>query len=177
MPFHIIRHDITKVKADAVVNTANPKPVIGSGTDNAVYEAAGKEKLLAERKKIGDIEPGHSAYTPAFDLPAKYIIHCVGTYWEDGAHGEWDILRSCYKTALALAAQLKCKSIAFPLMATGAYGYPKAESLDVALQEIGSFRLKTESKNVDYLILILGSIFILVDIGVIIWIVVKSKQA
>ncbi|MBQ1452942.1 MAG: macro domain-containing protein [Ruminococcus sp.] len=149
MPFHIIRHDITKVKADAVVNTANPMPVIGSGTDSAIYEAAGEEKLLAERKKIGDIEPGHSAYTPAFDLPAKYIIHCVGTYWEDGAHGEWDILRSCYKTALALAAQLKCKSIAFPLMATGAYGYPKAESLDVALQEIGSFRLKTESKNED----------------------------
>ena len=75
MPFHIIRHDITKVKADAIVNTANPKPVIGSGTDSAIYEAAGKEKLLAEREKIGEIEPGHSAYTPAFDLPAKYVIH------------------------------------------------------------------------------------------------------
>ncbi len=75
MPFHIIRHDITKVKADAIVNTANPKPVIGSGTDNAIYEAAGKEKLLAEREKIGEIEPGHSRYTPAFDLPAKYVIH------------------------------------------------------------------------------------------------------
>ena len=149
MPFHIIRHDITKVKADAIVNTANPKPVIGSGTDSAIYEAAGKEKLLAEREKIGEIEPGHSAYTPAFDLPAKYVIHCVGTFWEDGLHGEWDILRSCYKTALALAVHLGCKSIAFPLMATGAYGYPKAQALDVALQEIGRFRLKTENKNED----------------------------
>lgn len=149
MPFHIIRHDITKVRADAIVNTANPKPFIGSGTDSAIYEAAGKEKLLAEREKIGEIEPGHSSYTPAFDLTAKYIINCVGTLWEDGTHGEWDILRSCYKTSFALAVQLKCKSIAFPLMATGAYGYPKAQALDVALQEIGRFRLKTESKNED----------------------------
>ncbi len=142
MPFHIIRHDITKVEADAVVNTANPKPVIGSGTDSAVYEAAGKEKLLAEREKIGEIKPGQSSYTSAFDFPAKYVIHCVGTFWEDGAHGEWDILRSCCRTALALAVQLKCKSIAFPLMATGAYGYPKAEALDAAFREIGRFRLK-----------------------------------
>ena len=149
MPFHIIRHDITKVKADAIVNTANPKPVIGSGTDSAIYEAAGREKLLAEREKIGEIEPGHSAYTPAFGLSAKYIIHCVGTSWKDGTYGEWDILRSCYKTALETAVQLKCKSVAFPLMATGAYGYPKAEALDVALQEIGRFRLKTESRNED----------------------------
>ena len=76
-------------------------------------------------------------------------IYCVGTIWEDGTHGEWDILRSCYKTVLSLAVQLGCKSIAFSLMATGAYGYPKAEALDVALQEIGRFRLKTESKNED----------------------------
>ena len=149
MPFHIIRHDITKVKADAIVNTANPLPVIGSGTDSAVYEAAGKDELLAARMKIGKIAPGQSAYTPAFGLAAKYIIHSVGTLWDDGTHGEWEILRSCYKTALALASQLKCKSIAFPLMATGAYGYPKAEALNVALQEIGRFRLKTESKAED----------------------------
>ncbi len=149
MPFHIIRHDITKVTADAIVNPANTKPVIGSGTDSAVYEAAGKEKLLAARKKIGEIPPGHAEYTLAFDLSAKYIIHCAGVLWEDGTHGEWDILRSCYKTSLALAEQLNCNSIAFPLLATGAYGYPKAEALNVALQEIGRFRLKTESRKKD----------------------------
>ena len=126
MPFHIIRQDITKVKTDAIVNTANPRPVIGSGTDSAIYEAAGKEKLLAAREKIGDIAPGNSEYTPAFGLPAKYTIHSAGTFWQDGLHGEWDILRSCYRSALSLAMQLNCKSIAFPLMATGAYGFPKA---------------------------------------------------
>lgn len=149
MPFHIIRNDITKVHADAIVNTANPKPVIGSGTESAVYAAAGSQKLLKARKAIGDIKPGHSAYTAAFDLPAKYIIHCVGTFWQDGTHGEWDILRSCYESALALARGLNCESIAFPLLATGSYGYPKAQALNVALQEIGRFRLKIESKNED----------------------------
>ena len=97
MPFQIIRNDITKVKADAIVNTANPKPIIGSGTDSAVYEAAGEEELLAERKKIGDIMPGQAEYTSAFHLDAKYIIHTVGPAWEDGKHGEREILHSCYK--------------------------------------------------------------------------------
>ena len=78
MPFQIIRNDITKVRADAIVNTANPHPVIGSGTDSAIYAAAGEELLLAERKKIGDIEPGCAVSTPAFNLRAKHIIHTVG---------------------------------------------------------------------------------------------------
>ena len=96
MPFQIIRNDITKVKADVIVNTANPKPVIGGGTDSAIYSAAGEVELLAERKKIGNIAPGQAAVTPAFALPAKHIIHTVGPAWIDGEHGERDILRSCY---------------------------------------------------------------------------------
>lgn len=147
MPFQIIRNDITKVKADVIVNTANPKPVIGSGTDSAIYSAAGEEKLLAERQKIGDIAPGKAAATPAFDLSAKHIIHTVGPAWVDGNHGEREILRSCYANSLALAAELQAESIAFPLIATGVYGFPKDEALNIALAEIGRFLL-THDMNI-----------------------------
>jgi O-acetyl-ADP-ribose deacetylase (regulator of RNase III) len=146
MPFQIIRNDITKVKADAIVNTANPRPAIGSGTDSAVYAAAGEELLLAERKKIGDIEPGCAVCTPAFNLSAKYIIHTVGPAWVDGNHGERDTLRSCYARSLSLAAELSCESIAFPMIATGVYGFPKDEALNIALAEIGRFLLTHEMK-------------------------------
>lgn len=146
MPFQIIRNDITKVKSDAIVNTANPRPVIGRGTDNAIYAAAGEELVLAERKKIGDIEPGHAVSTPAFNLNAKYIIHTVGPAWVDGNHGERETLRSCYAQSLTLAAELGCESIAFPMIATGVYGFPKDEALNIALSEIGRFLLTHEMK-------------------------------
>lgn len=146
MPFQIIRNDITKVKADAIVNTANPKPRIGRGTDSAIYSAAGKDLLLAERKKIGEITPGQAVSTEAFNLDAKYIIHTVGPAWIDGNHGERDILRSCYEKSLSVAAELKCKSIAFPLIASGVYGFPKDEALNIALAEIGKFLLTHEMK-------------------------------
>lgn len=146
MPFQIIRNDITKVKADAIVNTANPKPRIGSGTDSAIYAAAGEAQLLAERKKIGEIARGQAVSTEAFNLSAKYIIHTVGPAWIDGNHGERDILRTCYINSLSLADDLKCKSIAFPLMASGAYGFPKDEALNIALAEIGKFLLTHEMK-------------------------------
>ncbi len=146
MPFQIIRNDITKVKADAIVNTANPKPRIGRGTDSAIYAAAGEEQLLAARKKIGDIAPGQAVSTDAFALSAKYIIHTVGPSWFDGSHGERDVLRSCYEESLNLAAELKCKSIAFPMIATGVYGFPKDEALNIALSTIGKFLLTHEMK-------------------------------
>ena len=146
MPFQIIRNDITKVKADAIVNTANPKPRIGRGTDSAVYAAAGKDQLLEARKAIGDIAPGQAFSTDAFNLNAKYIIHTVGPAWVDGNHGERDILRSCYEKSLAVAAELKCKSIAFPLIASGVYGFPKDEALNIALAEIGKFLLTHDMK-------------------------------
>ena len=152
MPFQIIRNDITKVCADVIVNSANPKPNIGSGTDGAIYAAAGADALLAERRKIGGIAPGQAAVTPAFALPAKYIIHTVGPAWLDGQHGEKDILRACYENALALAAKLKAESIAFPLIATGVYGFPKDEALNIALSEIGKFLL-THEMNVILVVL------------------------
>lgn len=139
MAFQIIRNDITKVKADAIVNTANPKPKYVSGVDHAIYTAAGAEKLLAERQKIGDIEPGQAAATPAFALPAKHIIHTVGPTWIDGKHGETEVLRACYANSLQLAQKLGCESIAFPLIATGVEGFPKADALQIAVRVIVEF--------------------------------------
>ncbi len=147
MPFKIIRNDITKVKADAIVNTANPRPTYASGTDKAVYEAAGADELLRERKKIGSIKRGEAAVTSGFALPAKYIIHTVGPSWTDGKHGEFETLSSCYQNSLRLAEDLGCKSIAFPLISTGVYGFPKDKALDTAISVISSF-LKTSEMMV-----------------------------
>lgn len=144
MPFQIIRNDITKVRADAIVNTANPQPMIGGGTDSAIYVAAGEKELLVERKKIGKIQPGQAMPTDAFKLQAKYIIHTVGPSWIDGQHGEREILHSCYENSLNLAAKLQCESVAFPLIATGVYQFPKDEALQIALSEINKFLLSHE---------------------------------
>ena len=147
MAFKILRNDITKVRADAIVNTANPMPAVGRGTDTAVYEAAGREKLLAARKEIGVIERGQSAWTPAFNLKkhdVKYIIHTIGVFYQDGNHGEKEILRSCYQTALKTAADLNCKSVAIPLLATGNYRFPKDLALQIAVDEISRFLLEHE---------------------------------
>ena len=156
MPFKIVRNDITRVAADAIVNTANPEPTYGSGTDAAVYKAAGEEELLAARKKIGRIAPGECAVTPAFKLPAKYIIHTVGPAWTDGAHGEFEILRSCYRKALLLADQLGCESIAFPLIAAGVYGFPKEKALETALDVIRG-HLKDSDLDVTLVVFNLGA--------------------
>lgn len=139
MPFQIIRHDITRVPADVIVNTANPDPIIGRGTDAAIYSAAGYERLLKERMKIGKIGVGEVSVTEAFDLPAKYIIHTVGPVWQGGDHGEYEALSSCYRKSLLLAKQLGCESIAFPLISSGNYHFPKDKALETALREIRSF--------------------------------------
>lgn len=144
MPFKIVRNDLTKMQVDAIVNTANPKPKYSSGTDTAVYKAAGEEELLAERKKIGYMNEGEVAITPGFKLPAKYIIHAVSPRYIDGNSGEETRLRDCYKNSLALAAQYECKSIAFPLIATGSFGYPKEEGMRIALDEINAFLMKQD---------------------------------
>ena len=142
MPFKIIRNDITKVVADIIVNTANPKPKVGSGTDFAIYEEAGKNQLLEERKKIGKINRGNIAVTDAFQLNAKYIIHTVAPIWENGKRGEFEILENCYRKSLEKAVELKCESIAFPLIATGVYGFPKDKALQIAVSVFSSFLLE-----------------------------------
>ena len=145
MPFEIVRNDITRMKADAIVNTANPQPVIGAGTDSAIHKAAGPQ-LLAERKIIGDIAPGSAAATRAYNLHAKFVIHAVGPAWEGGDHGEADLLRRTYDSALALAQEKECQSIAFPLMAAGSYGFPRPLALKIAVQTCSDFLLEHEMK-------------------------------
>ena len=147
MSFKIERNDITKVSADAIVNTANPMPTVGAGTDTAIYKAAGYEELIEERRKIGVIPRGESRATPSFKLEkngVKFIIHTIGVFWQGGSKGETDILRSCYKTSLKTAVDLGCKSIAIPFLATGSYCFPKELALQIAVEEISKFLLENE---------------------------------
>lgn len=144
MPFKIVRNDITKMRVDAIVNTANEEPIYSSGTDLAVYRAAGTERLLAERQKIGFLQEGEVAITPGFKLPAKYIIHAVSPRYINGKCGEEEKLRSCYKKSLELAYKNWCTSIAFPLISMGNFGYPIEEGMRIALDEINAFMMKHE---------------------------------
>ena len=145
MPFKIVRNDITKMNTEAVVNTANNRPTVGTGCDRAVYQAAGYEELLSYRKEhIGFVEEGEAFITPGFGLPAKYIIHAVSPRYGDGSRGEEDLLRSCYRKSLALAAEKGIRSIAFPLISTGGFGYPKEEGMRIAIDEIHAFLLHSD---------------------------------
>ena len=143
MPFEIVRNDIVNMQVDAVVNTANPNPVIGSGVDSGIHKKAGHELLVA-RRKIGCIGFGDAVITPGFGLDARYVIHTVGPIWEDGNHKEEQILSSCYRKSLALAKEHECESVAFPLIATGNYGFPKPFALQIAVREISVFLLENE---------------------------------
>ena len=143
MPFEIVRNDITKMAADAIVNTANPRPVIGLGVDSMIHEAAGPSLLIA-RQAIGRIDVGCAEITPAFDLQAKYVIHAVGPVWDGGGYGEEESLRNCYDNSLKLAVENKCKSIAFPLISTGNYDFPKDKALQIAISAFSSFLLEHE---------------------------------
>ncbi len=143
MPFEIVRNDIVKMQVDAVVNTANPHPVVGTGVDTAIHNAAGPE-LLKAREEIGDIRVCEAVATPAFDLPAKYVIHVVGPAWVDENPVEEEMLKRSYRAALDVAAELKCESIAFPLLSTGNYGFPKSLSMRIALDEFSDFLLDHE---------------------------------
>ena len=143
MPFSIVRNDITLMHCDAIVNTANPRPVIGTGIDTAIHAAAGSG-LLEARKKIGRIKAGASAITPAFQLDAKYVIHTVGPVWRGGLFGEEKLLRSCYASALKLAAEHGCKTIALPLISTGNYRFPKDKALQIAIAAFSEFLLEQE---------------------------------
>ena len=143
MPFEIVRNDITKMTVDAIVNSANPRPVVGLGTDSMIHAAAGPQ-LLAARQKIGPIGVGCAAITRAYDLNAKYVIHTVGPVWDNGSYGEEQLLRNCYDNSLKLAAKYRCKSIAFPLIATNNYGFPKDKALQIAISAFSSFLLENE---------------------------------
>ena len=138
MPLEIVRNDITKMQVDAIVNTANPRPIVGGGVDRAIHKVAGTE-LLDARKKIGDIATGKAAITSAFNLHARFVIHTVGPVWQDGEHGERELLSNCYDNSLQLAAENGCGSIAFPLISAGVFGCPSEVAIAVATQAIRDF--------------------------------------
>ena len=139
MPFSIVRDDITHVHADAIVNAANEQLRMGGGVCGAIFRAAGARRLQRACDRIGHCDTGNAVVTPAFDLPARKVIHTVGPIWQGGTHGERELLASCYRTSLELAESLGCRSIAFPLISAGIYGYPRKEALEVARGEILSF--------------------------------------
>ena len=139
MPFLMIRNDITKVAADAIVNPANRNLLQGSGTSRAIYQAAGEQELTAACEAIGYCEPGRAVCTPAFGLPAKYIFHAVCPAWQGGGFGEAEQLAGAYHSALELAAEYHCESVAFPLLSSGNYGYPKEQAFRIAVDTITQY--------------------------------------
>ena len=141
MPFLMIRNDITKIEADAIVNPANRDLLQGSGTSRAIYQAAGEQELTVACEAIGNCGPAQAVCTPAFRLPAKYILHAVCPAWHGGGFGEAEQLAGAYRSALELAQEHQCESVAFPLLSTGNYGYPKDEAFRIAADTITQFVL------------------------------------
>ena len=144
MSLHLIQCDITTLQVDAIVNAANSRLAPGSGVCGAIFRAAGYQKLDAACRAIGGCPTGQAVLTDGFDLPAWYVIHTVGPIWQGGDHGEQALLQSCYENSLVLAVQQGCKSIAFPLISSGIYGYPREQALRVAISAIQTFLHRQE---------------------------------
>jgi len=135
---HVLRGDITRLNVDAIVNAANTSLLGGGGVDGAIHRAAGP-RLLEECRRLGGCPTGEARITGGYDLPARFVIHAVGPIYHGGGAGESTLLRSAYAAALQLAVDAGAGSIAFPCISTGAYGYPKAEACDLAVETVSSW--------------------------------------
>ena len=139
MGFSILHGNIAAVYADAVVNAANPHLLPGGGVCGAIFQGAGRRELEEACRAIGYCPTGQAVITPGFRLPARWIIHTPGPVWQGGGQGEEALLRSCYRSSLALAEEMGCRSVAFPLISAGIYGYPPQAARQVAEEEIARF--------------------------------------
>jgi O-acetyl-ADP-ribose deacetylase (regulator of RNase III) len=136
--------DITTLEVDAVVNAANSALLGGGGVDGAIHRAAGAEELIAACSVLGGCEPGDAKATPAFRLPARFIIHTVGPVWRGGDHGEVDVLGSCYRRSIEVAGELGVRSIAFPAISTGAFGFPEEQAAQIAVDTLRSVQTSVQ---------------------------------
>ena len=152
MSLKLIDEDITKLDVDAIVNAANKELLMGGGVCGAIFRAAGPEKLQEACDKLSPIETSESVMTEGFDLKAKYIIHTAGPIYKNGREGEDILLRNSYLSALELAKKYSCKSLAFPLISSGIYGYPKKQAIEISCRSILDFLKENEDMEV-YLIL------------------------
>ena len=150
----IVRGDITKLNVDAIVNAANSSLLGGGGVDGAIHRAAGSD-LLAECRTLGGCPPGHAKLTLGYNLPARFVIHTVGPIWAGGKQGEAEVLANCYRNSLRLALENEIKTIAFPAISCGAYGYPIQEAAGIALKTTREFLANTD--KIDKVIFVLWS--------------------